>query len=157
LKQILITLALLVSVGVVTAAPTLIDQRPSVRDWIGGMGSSSMGLIDPSRLTINHGASFGASFGGGSSLMSGLYQTHMIYQLSNPLTLSLSLGLQNLKYGDNPKTQNSIIAGFGLDYKPTKNFHLRLQMQQVPFGSYLNRNLNQTTGGGTVGSNFLTP
>lgn|GEM_PF-1954075 len=157
MKQIFIAIVLLVSVVVSTAAPTMIDKRPSVKDWIGGMGRSSAGLIDPSRLTVNHGVSFGASFGGGSSLMSGLYQTHLKYQLSNPLTLSLSLGLQNLKYGDNPVAQNSIIAGFGIDYKPTKNFHLRLQMQQIPFGSYLNRNLNQTNGFGIMESNFLTP
>lgn len=157
MKLFLLSISLLIIVGLTTAAPTIIDQRPTVKDWIGGMGNRSSGLIDPSRLTINHGMSFGASFGGGNSLMSGLYQTNLLYRLSNPLTLSLSLGLQNLKYGNSPIAQNSILAGFRLDYQPNKNFLFRIQMQQMPFGSYLNNNLNRNAGSGTLGTNFLMP
>ncbi len=157
LKQILVTIVLLIATGVAAAAPTINDRRPSVGDWLGGMGSTSVGLIDPSKLTINHGMSFGASFGGGNSLMSGLYQTNLMYRLSNPLTFSLSLGLQNLRYGNSPTAQNSVIAGFGIDYKPTKNFQIMLRMQQVPFGTYLNNSVSSNANGGTMGSSFLQP
>jgi len=157
MRIVLTTLTLLILVGMSVAAPTILVKRPTVNDWIGGMGRSTSGLIDPSRLTINHGMSFGASFGGGNSLMSGLYQTNFLYRLSNPLTLSLSLGMQNLKYSGNPTSQSSILAGFGLDYRPTKNLHFRVQMQQMPFGSYRNNNLNRNLGSTSLGTNFLMP
>ncbi len=52
-------------------------------------------LIDPSKLTVNHGLSFGmASYSGVSGLKSqSLYHTMMTYEFSKPVTLNLNFGL----------------------------------------------------------------
>jgi len=53
------------------------------------------GLLDPSRLTINHSISFGASAGGGYSGLKSqsIYTTMLTYKFSQPVTLNLNFGL----------------------------------------------------------------
>jgi hypothetical protein len=54
----------------------------------------SVGLLDPSRLTIHHSVGFGVSSMGSSALKSqSLYATMIQYQVSKPLTLNLNFGI----------------------------------------------------------------
>jgi len=121
----------------VRAVPSRNASESSLNEWIrGGRGTSpSVGLIDRSRLTVSHNLSFGASFGNGSSLMQSLYASRFSYRLSDPLTLGLTLGVQNLKYGSVPTAYNSLIGGFSLDYRPSKNIHLSFGLNSLPYGA----------------------
>jgi len=121
------------------ATPTITDNSPNFNDWLGGKGRYStptLGLIDPSRLTVNHAVSFGFSSGGGNSLMKSLYAANFTYRLSNPLTLNFVLGMQNLQLNGIPGqgSQNAFLGGFSLDYRPRKNILFRFEMQNVPQG-----------------------
>lgn len=133
----------------VQAKPTYEDNRPSVSDWIGGKrpAKSSLGLIDPSKLTVNHAASFGFSGSGDQSIMQSLYATRLTYKFSNPLTVNLILGVQNLKFNNVPgiNSENSLLGGISLDYRPTRKLHIRLEFQQSPLTTF--------STGGTSGFN----
>lgn len=66
--------------------------------------------------------------------MQSLYATNIGYRLSDPLTLTFTLGLAGGRYnfGGVPATYNSFIGGARLDYSPSKDVHLRLQFDRVP-------------------------
>lgn len=120
--------------------PTYQDNRPTVSDWISGKmpNTTSLGLIDPSRLTVNHSASFGFSGSGDQSLMQSLYATSLTYKFSSPLTLNLILGVQNLKFNNVPglNSENSLLGGVSLDYRPNRKLHIRLEFQQSPLTTF---------------------
>ncbi|MBT3233019.1 MAG: hypothetical protein HN356_09400 [Calditrichaeota bacterium] len=139
--KILITLTLVLACIVSAyAKPTYEDNRPSVKDWIGGKlpNSASLGLIDPSKLTVNHAASFGFSGSGDQSLMQSLYATRLTYKFSNPLTVNLILGVQNSKFNNVPgiNSENALLGGISLDYRPSKKLHIRLEFQQSPLSTF---------------------
>ncbi len=125
------------------ANPRYEDNSPTVSDWISGSYNpkSSLGLLDPSRLTVSHSVSFGGSFGSGGSVLGGLYATNFRYRLSDPLTIDVMLGLQNLKYSGVPgyDMQNDVIGSFRLDYRPSKNWLFRLEMNRGVYDPYYYR------------------
>lgn len=67
-----------------------------------------------------------------------LYTTQFTYKLSNPVTLNFLLGVQNLQGNNIPGlgSQNAVLGGFSLDYRPTKNLHFRVAMQNLPDGAW---------------------
>ncbi len=136
-------------ISAVQAAPFSDYSKPTINDWIGGSvsqsgfglrpyGSSSAGLLDPSRLSIDHAVSFGVTSSGDQSLTQALYQSRFNYRLSNPLTLSLMMGVQNMNGNNIPgfNSENAVFGGFSLDYRPSKNVFFHLEMQHLPAGSY---------------------
>jgi hypothetical protein len=126
--------AILVFACTVFAAPTYGDGSPSLRDYISGRTMPTLGILDPSKMTISHNIQMGfASFGGGS-MMQSLYATTVGYQLSNPLTLNVTMGLAGTRYnfGGAPMTYNSLIGGATLDYRPSKDVFFRLSFNHGP-------------------------
>jgi hypothetical protein len=70
--------------------------------------------------------------------MQSLYATRFGYQLSNPVTLTFMLGVQNSRYsGYNylPGNVNSFFGGVALDYTPTDNMWFHLELQHNPFST----------------------
>ena len=136
MQKIFCILCLVLIVGSsLIAAPTLKKDQFGFKDWYGGSGRSSFGLLDPSRLTVNHNVSFGFASGGGQSVMQSLYATRFAYKLSDPLTLSVLLGVQNNQFAGNIPSQgssNSILGGFAIDYRPRKDIYIRLEMLKSP-------------------------
>jgi len=116
------------------SAPTKKDYSPKLNDYIGGRSISSFGLLDPSRMTVNHSVQMGYSSFGGGSLMQSLYATSIGYRISDPLKMTVTLGLSGnrLNIGGTPTTFNSLIGGARLDYRPTKDFHLMLEFSRTP-------------------------
>lgn len=142
-KCLIVAVIVILCVSLVDAAPTRQNDEQGFRDWLGGRQKQvSFQLFDPSRLTINHSVSFGGSFGNDASLMQSIYMTRIGYQLSDPLTMTLLLGLQNSQIGGSAPDMSltSPIGGFMLDYKPMKNMYFHLSIirapQQYRFGSY---------------------
>lgn len=116
------------------AEPMFNASRPALGDWLKGGVSSSVGLIDPSRIKVNHTLAFGASFGSGSSLMQSLYASHFTYRLSNPVTLGFILGAANWRTGGAAPDLNTsaLIGGVSLDWRPSDSFLFHIEMLQAP-------------------------
>ena len=124
------------------AAPAFENNQASFKDWLGGSEKSSFNFLDPSRLSVNHSISLGFSGGGGSSLMQSLYTTRLGYKLSDPLTLTFLFGIQNSRFSSktfNPGINNSFLGGVALDYKPSRNIFIHIEMLQAPGLNWLNR------------------
>ena len=108
--------------------------------------TSSAGLLDPSRLSINHSLSFGMGGSQVSNLKSqSMYTTMIQYQFNTPLTLNLNLGLpihstfsasQNLT-GDNIQNLDyfkNIPIDASLSWQPHENFMMRFSVMRRPDG-----------------------
>ncbi|MCF7811210.1 hypothetical protein K9N50_09525 [bacterium] len=143
-RRILIIALLAVSFFAANATPTYNDNSLGFKDWLGNSGMSTDGLIDPSRLTVQHNVSFGFATGNGQSLTQSLYTATFGYRLSDPLTLSFLMGYQDSRLAGQsiyPNNFNSMIGGVALDWRPTHNFQMRIELIQAP-GLYLNNGLN---------------
>src|SRR5438477_12916657 len=98
--------------------------------------------IDPSRLHVSSTVSVGSGFGGGANA---LQVTSLSYQLAAPLSMRVSLGnawgSSSLRGGS-----SMFLEGFDVAYRPSANFMLRVQYQDVrsplqlsgynPYGSW---------------------
>ena len=138
--SIAFALVLTIMINLSGAEPLKTDSQQSVSEWLTKPASTSLGLIDPSRLSVNHTVSFGTSFSGDRSLTSSLYASNFVYRLSNPVTLNFTLGIQNNRVGGLPNELNgsSLFGGFKLEYHKD-DFLLRLEMYRVPaYSSTLN-------------------
>ncbi|KMQ52757.1 hypothetical protein CHISP_0526 [Chitinispirillum alkaliphilum] len=118
--------------------------------------SSGTGLLDPSRLTINHSVSFGMGGSEISNLQSqSLYSTMLRYQFNAPISLSLNFGLpihstfnsthnitedniQSLEYFRNIPINASVA------WQPNENFSLRFIINRTPDYNYYNSMLPGT-------------
>lgn len=135
--------ALIIIGGTASGAPYRDKPKLGFRNYLGGQGTPSIGLIDPSKLSVSHAVSFGATVGNGASLMQSLYTARFGYKLSNPVTLSFLLGVQNSRFGGSGDNLNltSPIGGVQLEYRPSKNFLFRIDVQQstgsaLPLSNY---------------------
>ena len=106
------------------------------------------GLLDPSRLKVNHSLSFGMGSGSGMSMQSqGLYSTLLTYQFSRPVTLHLNFGFPLYStfstYGNlNQKNLTSLEyfknmpLDVSLSWKPSSNLLLQLNVVRNPQYDY---------------------
>jgi len=95
-------------------------------------------LLDLSRLHWSHSYSLSFFSGGGYSGSVGLLRTTMLYDLSPKLTLGLNLGLAHnagALWG-NGSTQASFLPGFWLDFHPSRNFNMSINVQWYQGGYY---------------------
>lgn len=131
---------LMILISPAGAEPLKTSSQQSVSEWLTKPASTSLGLIDPTRLNVNHTISFGTAFSGDRSLTSTLYASNFVYRLSNPVTLNFTLGIQNNRVGGLPEELNgsSLFGGFALEYRKD-DFLFKFEMQRVPTcGSSLN-------------------
>ncbi len=121
-------------------APTKASNQLGFKDWLGQGGKSTIGLIDPAKLTVRHSMSFGVVSGDGQSVMQSLYMASFGYKLSDPLTLTLLMGIQDSRFSGQPgypQSYSALLGGVALDWRPSDNFHLHMEMLQIP-GYYIN-------------------
>ena len=85
-------------------------------------------LLDPQRFKINQSYTFSYFSSGTTSGSFGVYTTTLKYQLSNPLSLTLSLNYLHQPLSvfrqDDLRLKNSILPNFQLHYRPSNNFSL---------------------------------
>ena len=106
------------------------------------------GLLDPSRLSVHHSASFGMSSASNTSLRSqSLYTTMMQYRFNAPVTLNLNFSLpihssfskqHNLSTAsEEPSVYfNSMPVDVSMIWQPTKNMALRFSFTKNSGSSY---------------------
>jgi len=98
--------------------------------------TKTFSLLDPSRFKLHQSYSFSYFSGGGTSSSLGIYTTTLNYQISNPLSLTLSLN-----YLHQPLTvvgrnydgiKNAVLPNFQLYYHPNSNFSFMINVVTCP-------------------------
>jgi len=96
----------------------------------------SIPFFDMSRISISHSYSLSYFSGGGISGSQGLYNGTIRYQLANPLTLTLNVGILHdpgALFGSSKFSQNATILPSGwLDWRPSENFMMSIGFETVP-------------------------
>lgn len=98
--------------------------------------SKSFSLLDPQRLKMNHSYSFSYLSNGRTSGSFGVYTTTLKYQLSNPLSVALSLNYLHQPLSvfrrDALTVKNRILPNFQLHYRPSSSFSLWINVITLP-------------------------
>lgn len=96
----------------------------------------SLPMFDLSRINLSHAYSFGFFSGGGTSFSRGLYSGSMTYQIAQPLTLTLNLGIlhdPSAIWGDKRIGNSARFLPSGwIDWQPSNNFRLSLGFETIP-------------------------
>jgi len=131
LTRVFVLAALLVSCACAAAQAAPLAASPVYAPSVpvDGLAFPS-GWFDASRLHFSQSFSFGSGGGYGSNALS---VTSLSYQLSNPLSCSVSLGNA---WGGGARqfggTQNStFLEGFNVRYRPNPAFEFQVQYQNV--------------------------
>jgi hypothetical protein len=101
-----------------------------------------MGLLDPARFSMHH--QFSASYMtvGGQGIMLNSYLNTINYKISDPLYLTLNLGIANSPFNSFNKNPTSIknntqfFGGAELRYQPSKNSHISVSVNVAPNYNY---------------------
>jgi hypothetical protein len=98
--------------------------------------SKNFSLLNPERLKMNHSYSFSYFSNGQTSGSFGVYTTTLKYQLSNPLSLTLSLNYLHQPLSvfrrDALTIDNRILPNFQLHYRPNSSFSLWINVLTLP-------------------------
>ena len=102
------------------------------------VGLINSGLIDLSRLEVNHSLSFGyTSSSALGSQSGGLWSSRFGYRLSDPLHISVEVGATLDPAGDSMLNEKSFfLGGFNLDYRPSDKFQLNISYVNTPRRAY---------------------
>jgi len=113
------------------------DNNSSDKNLLGiKSDSKSSSLLDPQRLKMRHSYTFSYFSGAKTSGSFGIYTTTLKYQLSNPLSLTLSLNYLHQPLSvfgrDDLRVKNSILPNFQLHYRPNSSFSLWINVLTFP-------------------------
>jgi hypothetical protein len=105
------------------------DTNFSSKDLLGVKSDTkSLSLLDPARLRMYHSYTFSYFSGAKTSGSFGVYTTTLKYQLSNPLSLTLSLNYLHQPLSvfgrDDLRVKNDVLPNFQLHYRPNNKFSL---------------------------------
>lgn len=106
-----------------------------------GLGLSSFGLLDPSRMSFSHSYTMSYVSSGNQGLMQGLFMETIGYRLSNPVSLTLNLGYLHQPYSsygpDGVFEGGAFVGGAALTWRPAHNMFLRFEVANYPtYGAY---------------------
>jgi len=120
------------------------DTKSGDKNLIGVKSDTKgLSLFDPSRLRISNSYTFSYFSSGNTSGSLGIYTTTLNYQLSHPLSLTLSInylhqplsvfGSSGSRYGRNDLgIKNSVLPNFQLQYRPSNNFSFMINILTYP-------------------------
>ncbi len=98
--------------------------------------SNNFSLLVPSRLKIYQSYSFSYFSNGNTNGSLGIYTTTLNYQISSPLSLSLSLNYLHQPLSVFGKSdwgiKNSVLPNFQLNYRPNSNFSFMINVITCP-------------------------
>lgn len=99
-------------------------------------GTKGFSLLDPARFKMYNSYTFSYFSSGKYSGSYGIYTTTLNYQLSNPLSLTLSLNYLHQPLSvfgrDDLGIKNSIYPNFQLNYRPNNNFSFMINILTFP-------------------------
>jgi len=138
----LLLLATLADAGTGASSPLDIPGLKPSDEGLVGLKSTSKGLFDASRFSLQH--TLGVGFRTGSSGGLGQYYLSTItYKAAKPLIIQAEVGIQNNMYGT-PAYGSSrggsakiILPRVGVFYQPRPNIRIELQFSnQPPYNGY---------------------
>jgi hypothetical protein len=95
-----------------------------------------LSLLDPARLRLHQSYTFSYFSNSRSSGSLGIYTTTLDYQLSEPLSLTLSLNYLHQPLSvfgrSNAGTKSDILPNFQLRYRPSNSFSLWIDVVTLP-------------------------
>ena len=95
--------------------------------------AKSFSLLDPSKFRMSHSYSFSYFSSGKTSGSFGVYTNVMEYQVSKPLTLTLSLNYLHqplsVFHKDDLRIKDAILPNFQLRYRPNDSFSFIINVQ----------------------------
>lgn len=107
--------------------------------------ASRMGLLDPSRISMNHQMGMSYSSLGGAGYTQGYYLNTISYRFDAPVMLNLRLGLTNNPFSSSGSFGTASNLGMGdmeffggadLDWRPADNVFVRFSFDRYPAGMY---------------------
>jgi hypothetical protein len=138
-------LALVLMAGLASASDQSDSRTYAAGPTIAGAPTADLasliqrrGLLDPSKLTTWRTYSFGVSAGTYGTTSAGLLIQHIQYQLSEPLTLYMEVGLLHNPLGmaglSNSGSQQAslVIPAVDLVYRPRENMTVSFHYSQMP-------------------------
>lgn len=113
------------------------DNYPISKNLLGVQSNTkNFSLLDPSRLKMYHSYSFSYFSSNNVSGSYGILTTTLKYQLSNPLSLAVSLNYLHQPLSvfgkDNLGIKSSILPNFQLNYRPSNNFSFMINIMTYP-------------------------
>jgi len=89
---------------------------------------------------MTHSYSLSLGSFGGETITQGVYLNTMRYQLTDPLSVHLQLGIGHQALGGQfrnaQNTTEIFISRAGFEYKPTKNLKLQMEYSKLPGSTY---------------------
>jgi hypothetical protein len=109
----------------------------SSTDYLGSGLSRGLSLLDPSRFSMSHSYTVSFTSSGGEGHMMGLYMNTMNYQFSDPLSVTVHVGYRHQPFAPANTRQledaTGVLSGFELEYRPAKNFFLKIEYGATPY------------------------
>ena len=147
---LVIVLVLLLAVTASAQAPYRDTTSPTSREQITmpSYRSSTLGLLDPSRITMQHQMGMSYMSYGGRGYPQGYYLNTLTYRFNAPLLMRVRLGVANNPYassaGAGPTTgsmgglfQNAeFFGGADIDWRPRDNVFVRFSFDRTAPGLY---------------------
>jgi hypothetical protein len=102
--------------------------------------AGNFSLLDPSKFRMSHSYSFSYFSSGRTSGSFGVYTNVLEYQVSKPLTLTLSLSYLHQPLSvfgkDQVKIKDAVLPNFHLKYRPSDSFSFTIDVLTFPYPYY---------------------
>lgn len=136
ISAIVTTAMLLPAVGLAQMADKVEVREVTDKYDLGLTKPPSLPFFNLSRFDLSHSYSIAYFSGSGNSGTQALYNGTIRYQLANPLTLTLNIGVLHDPgsiFGDKKFSDNSRFLPSGwLDWRPSENFRMSIGFETVP-------------------------
>jgi len=102
---------------------------------------SFLGLLNVENFAMHHTLSMNYLSSSGGAMSVASYTNSMFYQIANPLDVRVDLTLMGSPFGTYAGYQQNdytkvFVSRAELNYRPWENTSIRLEYNQIPFGSY---------------------
>jgi hypothetical protein len=144
-KSVLLVLSFLIALPVFGQAPYRDYKKPTTRETLRQpqIQSAGLGILDPSRISMNHSFGMGYSSMGGNGASQGYYMNTISYRFNSPVLLRIRTGIANNSFsnsisqpGQSPMAamfnDAQLFGGADLLWKPKENIFIKLSFDRAP-------------------------
>jgi len=108
------------------------------------LSTSQGSVFDMSKISVSHSLSMSYTNGNSGSTMINEYVAGINYQISDPLSLKLNLGMSYTPYSSigtvEENTADIYVKSATLDYRPNNSFRMRVDFRNIKPSDYMNGN-----------------
>lgn len=141
---------LLITAQAVAVSPYRGQENVTTSDFLRQpyQASSYSGLLDPSRLSMQHQMGMGYMSAGGRGYTQAYYLNTLTYRFNAPVLMRLHLGVANNPFASYSSTgpgesamtnmfnNAEFFGGADIEWQPRDNVHLRFSVHKMPAGMY---------------------